>query len=366
MGARAPTAATGWSCPGPSLTVEGGVAVHLECWPGWEWRLNWTRLPAPRPKVCRLWCRNCRQWKAPGGSPGAGRCSCWWLPDAPALGSRQPSWCIDSQSPWSSPGSWSRTRGPQWTTRDHLQPLNPQQSQFDAGLREAGTVLSHTLVNSLIFRAIPEMIRASGLQHLSILQPHHMRGRLTLGLAGEHGCSPSQPGDGLGVLDKLCWGLHHQPDLGPSPHPGAGPFGRVDIKMPEHWTVTSEMMKFPMPGTWVPSTLMGCSCRGLQDTMGAVTHSSTAVWCTVRVSLSGPTRTVGSLQALEPKPVTVKMPLSLDRRLVIWSTLLGCSMYLSSSVSLGTLFFSQVMKGLGSTWIWHWKRNTLPSSPSVA
>ena len=24
-------------------------------------------------------------------------------------------------------------------------------------------------------------------------------------MAGEHGCGPSRPGDGLGVLDKLCW-----------------------------------------------------------------------------------------------------------------------------------------------------------------
>lgn len=25
-------------------------------------------------------------------------------------------------------------------------------------------------------------------------------------MAGEHGCGPGWPGDGLGVLDKLCWG----------------------------------------------------------------------------------------------------------------------------------------------------------------
>lgn len=47
---------------------------------------------------------------------------------------------------------------------------------------------------------------ASWPQHLAILQPGDMRGRLTLGLAGEHGCGPSRPGDGLGMLDKLGWG----------------------------------------------------------------------------------------------------------------------------------------------------------------
>lgn len=40
--------------------------------------------------------------------------------------------------------------------------------------------------------------------------------------------------------------------------------------------------------------------------------------------------------------------------------------HLSLSVSMGTLFFSQVMRGLGSPWIWHWKRATPPSSPTVA
>lgn len=47
---------------------------------------------------------------------------------------------------------------------------------------------------------------ASGPQHLSILQPRDVRGRLALRLAREHGGGPSWPGDGLGVLDKLCWG----------------------------------------------------------------------------------------------------------------------------------------------------------------
>lgn len=46
---------------------------------------------------------------------------------------------------------------------------------------------------------------ASRPQHLSILQPRDVRGRLTLGLAGEHGCGSSWPGYGLGVLNKLCW-----------------------------------------------------------------------------------------------------------------------------------------------------------------
>ena len=40
--------------------------------------------------------------------------------------------------------------------------------------------------------------------------------------------------------------------------------------------------------------------------------------------------------------------------------------HLSLSVSMGTLFFSQVIRGLGSPWIWHWKRATPPSSPTVA
>lgn len=40
--------------------------------------------------------------------------------------------------------------------------------------------------------------------------------------------------------------------------------------------------------------------------------------------------------------------------------------HLSLSVSIGTLFFSQVIRGLGSPWIWHWKRATPPSSPTVA
>lgn len=47
---------------------------------------------------------------------------------------------------------------------------------------------------------------ASWAQHLSVLQPCDMRGRLPLGLAGEHGRGPGGPGDGLGVLDKLGWG----------------------------------------------------------------------------------------------------------------------------------------------------------------
>ena len=280
MGARTPTAAIGWSCPGPSLTIEGEVTVHLECWPGWEWRLNCTRPPTPR-KVCRLWCRNCRQWKAPGGSPGAGRCSCWWLPDAPALGSRQPSWCIDPQSPWSSPGAWSRTRGPQWTTRDHLQPLNPQQSQFGTGLREAGTVLSHTLVNGLIFWAIPEMIKPLGSSTCPFFNhitwgggsPWAWQVNMAVVLASlemDWGCWINSAG---ACTTSRIWALLLT----------QVPFCHVDIKMPEHWTVMSEMKKFPMPGTWVPSTLMGCSCRGLKDTMGMVTHSSTAVWCTARV-----------------------------------------------------------------------------------
>lgn len=57
-----------------------------------------------------------------------------------------------------------------------------------------------------------------------------------------------------------------------APPAGSGPFSprcqafwQRRHKTPEHWTVTSEMMKFPMPGTWVPSSSMGCSCRGLQD-----------------------------------------------------------------------------------------------------
>lgn len=40
--------------------------------------------------------------------------------------------------------------------------------------------------------------------------------------------------------------------------------------------------------------------------------------------------------------------------------------HLSLSVSIGTLFFSHVIRGLGSPWIWHWKRATPPSSPTVA
>lgn len=40
--------------------------------------------------------------------------------------------------------------------------------------------------------------------------------------------------------------------------------------------------------------------------------------------------------------------------------------HLSSSVSMGTLFFSHVIRGLGSPWIWHWKRATPPSSPTMA
>lgn len=40
--------------------------------------------------------------------------------------------------------------------------------------------------------------------------------------------------------------------------------------------------------------------------------------------------------------------------------------HLSSSVSMGTLFFSHVIRGLGSPWIWHWKRATPPSSPMTA
>lgn len=47
---------------------------------------------------------------------------------------------------------------------------------------------------------------ASWPQHLSILQPRDVGGWLTLGLTGEHGRGPSWPGNGLGVLDKLCWG----------------------------------------------------------------------------------------------------------------------------------------------------------------
>lgn len=40
--------------------------------------------------------------------------------------------------------------------------------------------------------------------------------------------------------------------------------------------------------------------------------------------------------------------------------------HLSLSVSMGTLFFSHVIRGLGRPWIWHWKRATPPSSPTVA
>ena len=40
--------------------------------------------------------------------------------------------------------------------------------------------------------------------------------------------------------------------------------------------------------------------------------------------------------------------------------------HLSLSVSMGTLFFSHMIRGLGSPWIWHWKRATPPSSPATA
>ena len=107
------------------------------------------------------------------------------------------------------------------------------------------------------------------------------------------------------MLGKVCWGLHHQPAPGPSPHPGARPFGHIDMETPEHWMVTSETMTSPCLAPGCPPPRGGVHA-GDSRTTGAVTHSGTAACCRVRVRLSGPTRIAGSLQAPEPKPVTVK------------------------------------------------------------
>lgn len=86
---------------------------------------------------------------------------------------------------------------------------------------------------------------ASWPQHLSILQPRDVRGRLTLGLAGEHGCGPSWPGNGLRVLDKLCWGWMG----GTEKHESSG--GQVER---DEAAVSEGMSKGERRTGWAPCT----------------------------------------------------------------------------------------------------------------
>lgn len=88
---------------------------------------------------------------------------------------------------------------------------------------------------------------------------------------------------------------------------------------------------------------------------------------------SGPTShtdILGLNKVAETPPPPPDWPSSRPRpRAQLWVPLTPSSppmAHLSLSVSMGTLFFCQVIRGFGSPWIWHWKRATPPSSPTVA
>lgn len=54
----------------------------------------------------------------------------------------------------------------------------------------------------------------AGLQDLPVPQPSDLRGWLPLGHAREDGSSPHGPGNGLGMLHKLCGGCKEEGEEG--------------------------------------------------------------------------------------------------------------------------------------------------------
>jgi hypothetical protein len=169
-------------------------------------------------------------------------------------------------------------------------------------------------------------------QHLPILQSDQSEFRDALSHTGEDGTATWGLREGLWPLNKLgelgrrggeegTLRSSHFPSSTQAQVLGTGtrtlptqPLGFILHKQhrqtPEYRTYTLEIMRFLVPRTWIPSVPMerkmrrsglgrgegqarvrwgggGCTPRQLQETSGrgwpVAMHSSTAVWCTMRV-----------------------------------------------------------------------------------